>query len=134
MKRIVLDTNVTISAFFWKGHPRAVYDLVRERRLTLLSSVKIGAEFIRVLAYSRFGLNSAEILPIVNDLRKYAHFIEIKSKVDIVKEDPTDSIFLECALDGKADYIISGDKHLLDVGIYEGGMVIRPKEFCVLHS
>ncbi|MEW6685322.1 MAG: PIN domain-containing protein [Candidatus Edwardsbacteria bacterium] len=53
MKRIVLDTNVTISAFFWRGYPRAVYDLVKEGKLTLLSSIAIEAEFIRVLAYPR---------------------------------------------------------------------------------
>ena len=69
MKRIVLDTNVTISALFWKGYPRVVYDLVRQGKVTLLSSVEIEAEFIRVLAYSKFGLAPTEILPIVNNLR-----------------------------------------------------------------
>lgn len=72
MKRLVLDTNVTVSAFFWKGYPRALYDLVREGKVTLLSSIEIEAEFIRILAYPRFGLAPAEILPLVNNLRKYA--------------------------------------------------------------
>ena len=131
MKRIVLDTNITISAFFWKGYPRVVYDLAREGKVTLLSSLKMEAEFIRVLAYSRFGLTPAEILPIVNNLRKYVQFIEIKSKVDVVKEDLTDNIFLECALDGKADYLISGDHHLLNIGSYEGIQIIRAKDFLI---
>lgn len=48
MKRMVLDTNVSISAFFWRGYSRAVYDLVREGKVTLLSSMKIEAEFIDV--------------------------------------------------------------------------------------
>jgi putative PIN family toxin of toxin-antitoxin system len=96
MKRIVLDTNVTISALFWRGHPRVIYDLVREGKLTLPTGIKIERAFIKVLAYSRFGLTPTEVLPIVNSLRKYVHFIEIKSKVDAVKEDPTDNIFLEC--------------------------------------
>ena len=131
MKRIVLDTNITISAFFWKGYPRVVYDLAREGKVTLLSSLKMEAEFIRVLAYSRFGLTPAEIVPIVNNLREYVQFIEIKSKVDVVKEDLTDNIFLECALDGKADYLISGDHHLLNIGSYEGIQIIRAKDFLI---
>jgi putative PIN family toxin of toxin-antitoxin system len=131
VKRIVLDTNITISAFFWKGYPRVVYDLAREGKVILLSSLKMEAEFIRVLAYSRFGLTPAEIVPIVNNLREYVQFIEIKSKVDVVKEDLTDNIFLECALDGKADYLISGDHHLLNIGSYEGIQIIRAKDFLI---
>lgn len=131
MKRIVLDTNVTISALFWKGYPRTIFELVKERKLILLSNTKIEAEFIRVLAYSKFGLTPAEILPIVNNLRKYTQFVEVKSKVNIIKEDFTDNIFLECALDGKADYIISGDHHLLDIGIYEGIKILKAKDFLI---
>lgn len=110
---------------------RAVYDFAKEGKVTIVSSLKMEAEFIRVLAYSRFGLTPAEIVPIVNNLRKYVQFIEIKSKVDVVKEDPTDNIFLECASDGKADYIISGDHHLLDIGSYEGIQIIRAKNFLI---
>lgn len=131
MKRIVFDTNVTISAFFWKGYPRVIYDLVKEGKLVLLSSIKIEMEFIRVLAYPRFGLIPAEILPIINNLRKYVHFVEVKNKIDVVKEDPTDNIFLECALDGKADYIISGDHHLLNIGHYKGIQIIMAKDFLI---
>ena len=129
MKRIVLDTNVTVSALFWRGYPRVIYDLVREGKLTLLTSIKIEREFIKVLTYSRFGLTPTEILPIVNSLRKYVHFIEIKSKVDAVLEDPTDNIFLECALDGNADYVVSGDHHLLNIGSYKEIPIVRAKDF-----
>ena len=131
MKRIVFDTNVTISAFFWKGYPRTIYDLVKDGKVTLLSCIGIEAELIRVLAYARFGLIPAEILLIVNDLRKHVQFIEVKSKVDIIKEDPTDNIFLECALDGKAHYVVSGDHHLLDIGNYGGIQIVKAKDFLI---
>jgi putative PIN family toxin of toxin-antitoxin system len=131
MKRVVLDTNVTISAFFWRGYSRTVYDLAREGKIMLLSSIQIEAEFIKVLAYPKFGLTPTEILPIVNNLRRHAHFIEVKSKVDVIKEDPTDNIFLECAQDGKADYIISGDHHLLSISNYKGIQILRAKDFLV---
>ena len=82
--------------------------------------MKIEAEFISVLSYPKFGLKPVEILPIVNQLRKHIELIEIKSRISIIKEDPTDNIFLECALDGKVNYIISGDHHLLKLTIFEG--------------
>lgn len=131
VKSIILDTNVTISAFFWRGYPRTILELVKKREVILLSSLKIEAEFIRVLSYSKFGLTPAQITPIVNNLRRYVKFIETKSKVDIIKDDPTDNIFLECALDGKADYIISGDHHLLHINSYEDVLILKAKDFLV---
>ncbi|MCX5859519.1 MAG: putative toxin-antitoxin system toxin component, PIN family [Proteobacteria bacterium] len=102
-----------------------------KRKVLLISSREIEKEFVRVLSYSRFGLTPPQILPIANDLRKYSDFVEVKIKVDAIKEDPTDNIFLECALDGKADYIISGDHHLLDIGSYKGIRIIKAKEFLI---
>lgn len=134
MISIVLDTNVTISAIFWKGYPRVVYNLVKEEKITLLTSTKIEAELIRVLSYSKFGLAPAEILPIVNNLRQYILFIESKSKVDAIEEDPTDNIFLECAIDGNANYIISGDHHLLSIGSYKGIKIAKAKDFLVVEG
>jgi uncharacterized protein len=131
MMQVVLDTNVTISAFFWRSYSRTVYDLVCEGKMTLLSSIKIEAELIRVLAYPKFGLTPAEILPIVNNLIRHTHFIEVRSKIDVSKEDPTDNMFLECAQDGKADYIISGDHHLIDMSNYTGIQILKPKDFLI---
>lgn len=129
MKRVVLDTNVTIAAFFWKGYPRIIYDLIREKKLVMLLSSDMGKEFIRVVGYPKFGLTSKEIPPFVRNLRSNAEFVEIKSKISLISDDPTDNIFLECAIDGDADYIISGDKHILDLGKYENIQIVNPKEF-----
>ncbi len=129
MKRVVLDTNVTISAFFWKGYPRVIYDLVSKRKLVMLLSSDMEKEFIRVLGYPKFGLTSKEIPPFIRNLRSNAEFVEIKSKISLISDDPTDNIFLECAIDGNADYIISGDKHILDLGKYENIQIVKPNEF-----
>lgn len=75
MKRVVLDTNVTIAAFFWDGYPRGVYNLIRDGKLTMLLSKEMEREFIRVLGYSKFGLSPKEILPFVYDLRKHAEVV-----------------------------------------------------------
>ena len=131
MKRIVLDTNIIISALFWKGYPRKVYELVRTGKVIIVSCEEMMVEFIRVLGYSRFGLAPQEILPLVNNVRKNSHFVELKTKIAAIEEDPTDNIFLACAIDGEADYIISGDHHLLDLGSYEGVQIVRPKDFLI---
>lgn len=131
MKRVVFDTNVTVSALFWKGYPRVVYDLVREKRLVMLLSSDMEKEFIRVLGYSKFGLSAKEIPPFVKNLRGHAEFVEIHGKISEIAADPTDNIFLECAVDGEADYIISGDKHLLDLVTYSGIPILKAKDFLI---
>lgn len=129
MKRIVLDTNVIISAIFWKGYPKIIYELVQNKKFILLYSLEIERELIRVLAYPKFGLIPNEMLPILNNLRKNVTFVQVKSKIDIIKKDPTDNIILECAIDGKSDYIISGDKHLLSLKEYQGIIILNSADF-----
>jgi len=131
LKRVVLDTNVTIAAFFWSGYPRIVYDLIKEQKITMFLSEEMEKELIRVLGYSKFGLSPKEIQPFIKNLRCYAEFVEKKSKISAIVADPTDNIFLECAVDGEANYIISGDKHLLDLGIYNGIQIIKARDFLI---
>jgi uncharacterized protein len=129
VKKVVLDTNVTVSALFWEGNPRKIYDLVRHGKLILLLSDDMEKEFIRVLGYEKFGLSPQEIMPFVRNLRTHARHVETKSKISIVIADPTDNIFLECALDGGANSIISGNRHLLDIEVYKGIEIVSAKEF-----
>ncbi|NUQ43277.1 MAG: putative toxin-antitoxin system toxin component, PIN family [Calditrichaceae bacterium] len=106
MIRIVLDTTTVISALFWKGNPRKILDGVRSAQYQLLSSSDIEKELVRVLSYPKFGLTPIEILPIINEYRAYALNVRISSSIDLITEDPTDNIFLECAKDGNANYVI----------------------------
>lgn len=129
MSRVVPDTNITISATFWRGHPRLIFDLARQGRVTLLSSPPIQAELIRVLSYPKFGLAAAELLPIVNDIRNLVESVDVRSKIDVICEDPTDNVFLECALDGGANYVVSGDHHLLALREYRGIKIVTARDF-----
>ena len=128
MKKVVLDTNVTISAFFWEGNPRKIYDLARKGNLIMLLSDDMEKEFIRVLGYEKFGLSPQEVMPFLRNLRRHARHVETKSKISMVMDYPTDNIFLECALDGSADFIISGDRHLLAINVYKGIEIVRARE------
>lgn len=129
MIKVVLDTNIIISAFFWKGHSRTIYDLIRVNKIKLLLSSEIEKEFIRVLGYSKFGLSAREILPIVLNLRASAEFVKTTSKISVITSDSTDNTFIECAVDGKADYIISGDKHLLNLKKHERIHIVKARDF-----
>ena len=131
MKRVVLDTNVIIATLFWQGPPREVYDLAREGQLIMLLTEKMEKEFIRGFGYTKFGLTSPEILPFVRELRMKGTLLAIRSLITEIITDPTDNIFLECAVDENADCIISGDKHLLDLSSYRGTPILRPKDFLV---
>jgi putative PIN family toxin of toxin-antitoxin system len=132
VRRIVLDTNTVISALFWKGNPRKVLDAVKEGKYILLSSIDIEKELIRVLAYPKFGLSPTEIIPIINDYENYARRVNVTSRIGVIKADLTDNIFLECALDGKADYIVSGDHHLLHLGSFKNIPIVNPADFLKL--
>ncbi len=134
MKRLVLDTNTIISALFWEGKPRRVWDQVKAGSYVLLSSAAIERELIRVLGYPKFGLTPAEILPIMFEYKRYAKQIRAKSKVKVIKADPTDNIFLACAKDGRADYIISGDHHLLELNTFQGIPIVNANKFLKLEG
>ena len=129
MKRVVLDTNVIIAALFWKGYPRVIYDLIREKKLAMLLSKDIESELIRVLGYAKFGLSPKEIGPFVNNIRGNAEHVGVTSKLSLITSDPTDNIFLDCAVDGYADYIVSGDRHLLELGIFKNIQIVKAKDF-----
>lgn len=129
--RVVIDTNLFVSSF-WGGKPKRLIDLFIKGKIQLLISPQILEEISRVLKeilgddpeISRFidliSLNSIEIIPNVT--------------LQVVKEDPSDNKFLECAIAGKADYIISGDSHLLDLKEYQGIPIIRVAEFLKIQS
>jgi len=129
--RIVLDTNILISAFFWNGYPRKVYDLAKDNKITILSSREIEIELIRVLSYHKFGLSSSEILPLIINFRRHSTVVEVKSDISVIKEDPADNIFIKCAIDGNANYIVSGDHHLLDLKSYSKIQILRAKDFLI---
>jgi len=107
-RRAVFDSNILISGYLWKGIARQALEKVRSDEWKHLVSNDTIDELIRVLAYSKFKLTAPEIDPIVQDLLGFSEFVNVKSKVEIVSADPTDNVFLELALDGKASVIVSG--------------------------
>jgi putative PIN family toxin of toxin-antitoxin system len=128
-RRAVFDTNILISGYLWKGPPRQAIEKVRDKEWTLLVSKDTIAELIRVLAYRKFGLSPEEIQPIIEDLSRISEIVEVTTKVTAIRADLTDNMFLALAVDGRAEVIVSGDHHLLDLRQFTGIPIIRVRRF-----
>jgi putative PIN family toxin of toxin-antitoxin system len=129
--RVVVDTNVFVSSFLSSGGtPRKIIDLWKRGEVILCLSSGIIEEYVLVLG--RLGLEGElELDELLELFRKKANilFTAPAGDLKVVEVDPADDKFIECALHAKAGFVISGDKHLLDVGRYEGIRIVTPTEF-----
>ena len=122
--RVVLDTNILISAFvFPGGAPEAVYRLGIERKVELVTSPALLSEFGRVLA-EKFGWQPAMAEAAVAQVSRIAIVVRPSRTIHVVADDPTDDRVLEAALEGSAEIIVSGDRHLLRLGRWEGVRIV----------
>jgi len=136
--RAVLDTNVFISGILWKGTPHKIIELAEKQKIEIAISLEILEELAGVIKRPKFKpyLNQAESTPqqIVERVVSLTQVFLSTKRVTIIKIDPTDNMFLSCALASGASFIISGDKHLLNLKQYQGIKVISPAQFFKLVS
>ena len=133
MIKVVIDTNVFVSAILFDGELDKLINLWKRKKFTFLLSKEILEEYIKVLSYKKFELSDKIIKRIIyEELLPYTKNIKVKKRINIIKKDPSDNIFLECALEGRANYIISGDKHLLQLKQYKSIKIISFREFIKL--
>lgn len=126
--RVVIDTNVYISAIFWGGKPREVVDLGRNARILIFTSLEIREEIERKLK-TKFGIDEKEVAQILLDYSMFTLPIKPLHRAKVVDVDPDDNKFIECAVTSKAGYIVSGDKHLLNLKNYQGIQIIKAATF-----
>jgi len=131
MIRLVLDTNVLISALGWKdGNPRKIFEGCISGKYQLIESIDLIREFLDVFNRNKFSFISKEDKQeFVFQLLEMCELIETRTKIKAIKEDPNDNVVLECALDGKAKYIISGDPHLLNLKEFKGIKILKASDF-----
>ncbi|MBI5207288.1 MAG: putative toxin-antitoxin system toxin component, PIN family [Candidatus Firestonebacteria bacterium] len=128
--RIVMDTNVFISAILFKGVANKLVYLWQNNKIFFLMSKEILEEYIRVLSYPKFALTDEEIKYLIEkEVIPFIQPIKIKTKINIVENDSTDNKFVSLALDGHAKYIISGDKHLLELKKYQQIEIVSIKKY-----
>ncbi len=128
--RVVIDTNILVSAIFWTGRPKLLLNLVRMGQVTFLTSEALLAELTEVLTSERkpFQLGQREADKIIGHLKERAEIVYTESRVSVCKDDP-DNRVLECAADGSADYILTGDKDLLKLRSFQGIKIAKVSEF-----
>jgi uncharacterized protein len=131
--RVVLDTNVIISGL-WSGPPRKIIDSWQEGNIQVIVSQEILTEYLEVL--ERFNLPPETqddfLLLFVESARTV--FVKPPHTALVIKEDPADNKFLSCAVEGKADYIVSGDRHLLQLSHHKTIPIITPREFVLIEQ
>ncbi|MBI2558081.1 putative toxin-antitoxin system toxin component, PIN family [Candidatus Woesearchaeota archaeon] len=127
MIRVLPDTNIIISSVFWRGNP---YEVVRRGILgeyQLVISAEILDEVVDKLR-NKFKFPEENIQELIDILMTYCHIVDVTSKFDVVR-DKKDNKIIQCAFDGKADYIVTGDPDLLDLKEFKGIKIIKAKEF-----
>ncbi len=133
--RIVVDTNVLISGTLVEiGASARILWAVRHRRVTLVISAEILTEYENAIRRRHIARKYVAIERRAEDLigfwRGRAVLIEnALSKAGFVPADPKDDVIIATALDGDADYIVSGDRHLTELKEFEGIPILTPAEF-----
>ncbi len=130
MLKVVPDTNVLVSAFIAEGNEYKVLKLARLGKIQLILSPEILEEFNDVISRERFGFSKEQISDFNTQiLTTTSNFVQIKEKLDVVKDDPDDNKIVETAVSGKVDYIISGDNHLLKLKKFRKIKIVSAGEF-----
>jgi putative PIN family toxin of toxin-antitoxin system len=127
--KVVIDNNLLISAFGWGGTPQILVRLVTTGQITNLTSMALLEELARAIGYPKLKFPESLQAEIIETVFAASSLITVFNPVEIKGLDPADNRILECAVDGKADYIVSGDKHLLDLDSYEGIPIVKATEF-----
>ena len=127
--RVVLDTNVLISALLFDGVPERIFLAGLRGEIQLLTSVSLLEELGRVLK-GKFKIDANSVAHTIELVKSVAEVVEVRSRIRVILHPDGDNRVLECASDGKADLIVTGDtKHILPLGKYKGTRILSPAEF-----
>jgi len=119
-----------ISALLFSGTAARLVPLWQSRRITLLISREILTEYLRVFAYPKFQLSEQEIRPLIEEeLLPFVETIRVRRRLAVVRRDPDDDKFLECAVAGRAQYLVTGDRDLRELGTFRGTTILTAGEF-----
>ena len=126
--KILIDTNILISGLFFQGLPKILLNEIDFEKFEVCVNEEIISEYkeqiYKKILNSKYTLNEGLFEKFFEKLQKF----ERKSDLKICR-DPKDDKFLNCAIDAKAIYIVSGDKDLLTIGQYEGIEIVTAREF-----
>ena len=131
--KVILDTNVFISGIFFGGPPGKILQGWRDGRFTLVLSPAILEEYQRVAEALSKKYPPVDLTEVLELIVVEADMVQAEPLKEPVSADPDDDMFIACALASGSKLIVSGDKHLLDVGGFSGIEVLKPKAFVDQH-
>jgi len=126
--RVVLDTNVLISTLAFQGETKKIWDLARRKRFYLFTSSFILSELDRNLL--RLGVGADQASALLEEAKDVASIVEPTARVSVIEQDETDNRILECAVEAKADVLVTGNlRHIRPLGSFQGIEILTPREF-----
>jgi putative PIN family toxin of toxin-antitoxin system len=134
MIRAVLDANVFVSAVLNPmGTPARLYMLWHEGHFEVLISAAILEEVARVMRYpkiaERHRWSEAQLQAFIEDIAYLALSTPGALTLTVIQDDPADNRYLECAVEGHAEVLVTGDRLLLNLGEYQGIPILTPRAF-----
>ena len=128
MVSVTVDTNLWISAFNYRGNPRKLIDMAEAGKIDVAISDAIIEETKRILA-RRFSWPPEDIRDAEAEMRRIGRHITPRVTLDVVKDDSADNRIVECAVSAGSEFIVTGDKDLLRIGVYDSIRMITVTEF-----
>lgn len=132
--KIVLDTNLFISSFFWGGNPKKVLERVIEGKDELFFTNEILEEIENVMTRPKFHATKESIDYYIKSIEEIGNKIILGKRIKNGSRDLTDNKFIECGLAANVDYIVSGDIHLLELNEYKNIKIITAKDYLSIIS
>jgi putative PIN family toxin of toxin-antitoxin system len=127
--KVVLDTNILISAIVFGGKPREVLDAAIKGQFQLVLADKIIGEMKGVLEGKKFQYPAEITDLVIRELKALAEIVKPKRSITVIEKDPEDNRVLECAQEAQGDFIVSGDGDLLRIENFKGTKIMTPGEF-----
>jgi len=129
LTKVMLDSNFLISAVVLGGKPREVLEAAIKGKIQLVLTKEIIEETKGVLEGKKFQFPREITDLIIRELGALAEIVKPEERLAVIEKDPEDNRVLECAQESQADYIVSGDVHLLGIKEFEGTKILTPGEF-----
>lgn len=128
-KKVVIDTNIFISGFGWDAKPEEILKLLKQRCIINYISIAILNELKRVVSYPKLKFSDLLQNRILEFVFFYSEIVEPTQHISPITKDPDDNKFLECAMAAGAEFIISGDPHLINVIEYNAVKIVSAATF-----
>ena len=124
MVRVVLDTNVLVSALIDDGKPRKLVLELLDKNTVILSR-QMFAELADVISRDKFTVTSSQVDRFVSSLVRMSKMVADNARFKVLSEDPDDDVVLNTAYTGRAEFIVTGDRHLLKLGQFKKTKIIN---------